>query len=62
MSNCGRKPLEYKPELKAELGDALYSLITVANTFDIDLEDAGQAEIEKYQEGIQHHGNAGSQP
>ena len=37
ISNYGNKPIEYKDELKSELGDILYSLITIANTFDIDL-------------------------
>jgi NTP pyrophosphatase (non-canonical NTP hydrolase) len=66
MSDYGRKPIgpaeldEYKEELKSELGDVLYSLITIANSFDIDLEDALKLVIEKY-EGRLKKGSAGSE-
>jgi len=60
MSNYGRKPIEYKTELKSELGDVLYSLITVANTFDIDLEDALNQVIDKYKRRLVK-GSAGSE-
>ncbi len=52
MSNYGRKPIEYRGELKSELGDVLYSLITIANTFDIDLEDALYQVLEKYKKRL----------
>jgi len=52
MSNYGRKPIEYKNELTTELGDVFYSLITVANTFDIDLEDALQQVLKKYKKRL----------
>ncbi|MBU1038664.1 MazG-like family protein [Patescibacteria group bacterium] len=48
-SDYGKKPVEYKEELKQELGDVLYSLITVANGLDIDLELAVKQAIVKYQ-------------
>lgn len=60
MSNYGRKPIEYREELKSELGDVLYSLITVANSFDIDLEDALHQVIEKYEKRL-IRGSAGSE-
>ncbi|MBU4000492.1 MazG-like family protein [Patescibacteria group bacterium] len=59
MSDYGRKPLEYRKELKSELGDVLYSLITLANTFDIDLEDALNQVLEKYKKRLKK-GSAGS--
>jgi len=60
MSNYGRKPMEYRAELKSELGDVLYSLITIANTFDVDLEDALQQALEKYKQRLKQ-GSAGSE-
>ena len=60
MSNYGRKPIEYREELKSELGDVLYSLITIANTFDIDLEDALYQVLEKYEKRLKK-GSAGSE-
>ncbi|MBU1204604.1 MAG: nucleotide pyrophosphohydrolase [Nanoarchaeota archaeon] len=60
MSNYGRKPIEYRKELKSELGDVLYSLITIANTFDIDLEDALRQVLEKYEKRLKK-GSAGSE-
>ena len=33
MSNYGRKPVEYSQEFKSELGDVLFSLITVSKFF-----------------------------
>ena len=60
MSNYGRKPIEYKDELKSELGDVLYSLITIANTFDIDLEEALHQVLEKYKNRLKK-GSPGSE-
>ncbi len=52
MGNYGRKPIEYREELKLELGEVFYSLITIANTFDIDLEDALNQVLEKYKKRL----------
>lgn len=60
MSNYGKNPVEYKEELKSEMGDVLYSLITIANTFDIDLEDALNKVLEKYEKRLKK-GSAGSE-
>jgi len=60
MSNYGKQPMEYRETLKWELGDVLYSLITVANTYDIDLEDALHQVLEKYERRLQK-GWAGSE-
>ncbi|MCK4997256.1 MazG-like family protein [Candidatus Pacearchaeota archaeon] len=60
MSNYGREPAKYREELKSELGDVLYSLITVANTFDVDLEDALNQVLEKYKKRLMK-GSAGSE-
>ena len=52
--------MEYNQEFKSELGDVLFSLITVANTFDIDLEDALQEVLSKYEKRLKK-GSAGSE-
>src|SRR3989338_7055346 len=48
-SNYGKKPLKYREELKSELGDLIYSIITIANSFDIDLDEALDLALEKYE-------------
>ena len=60
MSDYGRKPLKYRAELKSELGDLLYSIITIANSFDIDLEEALNMVLEKYKKRL-NKGSAGSE-
>ena len=60
MSDYGRKPLEYREELKSELGDLLYSIITIANSFDVDLEEALNMVLEKYKRRL-NKGSAGSE-
>lgn len=60
MSDYGRKPLRYKEELKSELGDLLFSVITIANSFDIDLEEALNIVLEKYKKRL-NKGSAGSE-
>ena len=52
MSNYGRGPIKYRKELKNELGDVLFSLITVANTFNVDLEEALQQVLKKYKQRL----------
>lgn len=52
MSDYGRKPFKYREELKTELGDLFYSIITIANSFDIDLEDALNMVINKYEKRL----------
>lgn len=59
-TNYGRKPFEYREELKGELGDVLYSLITIANTYDIDLEEALKETLQKYKKRLTK-GSAGSE-
>jgi len=60
MSDYGRKPIKFKEEIKSELGDLLYSLITIANYFGIDLEEALNIVIEKYEKRLKK-GSAGSE-
>lgn len=60
MSNYGRQEIQYSEEIKSELGDVLYSLITIANSFDIDLEDALEQVLEKYKTRLKK-GSSGSE-
>jgi len=59
-SDYGRKTIECSNELKYELGDVLFSLITIANTFDIDLEESLNLVLDKYERRLQK-GSAGSE-
>ena len=60
MTNYGRKSLEYREEIKSEIGDAIYSLITVANYFDINLDEALEMVFQKYEKRLKK-GGAGSE-
>jgi NTP pyrophosphatase (non-canonical NTP hydrolase) len=46
---------------KDELGDAFFSLISVANDLEIDLEEALEESLEKYERRINEKGDAGSE-
>lgn len=52
MSNYGRKQLKFKKEIKPELGDLFYSLITIANYFNINLEQALNMILKKYKKRL----------
>ena len=52
MSNYGDHPIQYNDNLKVELGDLFYSIITIANVFDIDLEEALNEVLQKYEQRI----------
>lgn len=55
----GEKPekLQVKED---ELGDALFSLLAVANDLEIDIEEALEKSLEKYRERIDEKGDPGS--
>ena len=52
MSNYGKRSIKYNNNLKMELGDVLYSIITIANVFDIDLDDALNKVLIKYEQRV----------
>jgi NTP pyrophosphatase (non-canonical NTP hydrolase) len=60
MSDYGRKPIKYREEIKYELGDLFYSLITIANFFNIDLEEALNLALQKYKKRLKK-GSPGSE-
>ncbi len=53
MFNYGRDEFQFREEVKGELGDVLYSLITVANSLDVDLEDELEKVLEKYKKRLE---------
>ncbi len=53
MSNYGRDEFQFQDEVKGELGDALYSLITVANSLGVDLEKELEMVLEKYKKRME---------
>ncbi len=59
MSNYGKDEPKYRKELKDELGDVFFSLITVANVYDIDLEEALEEVLKKYRKRLKR-GSIGS--
>ncbi|MFQ6009597.1 MAG: MazG nucleotide pyrophosphohydrolase domain-containing protein [Candidatus Aenigmatarchaeota archaeon] len=52
-TDYGRHPPKKREEIKSELGDALYSLINLANTLNVDIEEALELAMEKYKKRIQ---------
>jgi len=60
MSDYGKKPIKLNKEIKAEIGDLFYSLITLANYFEVDLEEVLDLVLEKYQKRLRK-GSAGSE-
>ncbi|XOA42980.1 MAG: MazG nucleotide pyrophosphohydrolase domain-containing protein [Candidatus Nealsonbacteria bacterium] len=56
-SNYGKKEPEYKEDLKEEIGDAFYSLINLANHYNIDLEQVLEMALEKYKTRLEKRVN-----
>lgn len=52
MSNYGKQPLAYKDSLQSELWDVFYTLIAMANIYDIDLEHALDVVLKKYEKRL----------
>ena len=60
MTDYGRKDFQFRKEAKAEIGDVLFSLITVANSLDVGLEESLDIVLEKYKKRLKK-GSAGSE-
>lgn len=60
MTNYGKNSLDKNNEIESELGDVLYSLIVVANKLDINLEEALNLVLKKYNKRLKK-GSAGSE-
>jgi len=61
MSSYGTKEPKFREEIVSEIGDVFYSLITIANYYNIDLSEALDIVIEKYKKRIEKGGHAGSE-
>ncbi len=51
-SNYGTKEFEYRNEIKIEMGDLLFSLIVLANSLEIDLDEALGIVLKKYEKRL----------
>lgn len=58
--NYGKITPQKSGEMESELGDALYSLITLANSLNIDLDKALNLVLKKYEKRIKNSNSAGS--
>lgn len=61
MTDYGKSDAEPREEIKGELGDALFSLMALANRLDVDLEEALDSVLQKYAKRLQQGGSAGSE-
>ena len=59
-TDYGRQPARPGPELTVEVGDALYSLLALAQACGVDVELALREALAKLERRLAHHGDAGS--
>ena len=59
-TNYGKEKPRYRQEIKNEVGDVFYSLINLSNHYNINLEEALDFVLEKYEKRLQK-GSAGSE-
>lgn len=59
-SEYGRKPSNKNKEMELEIGDAFYSLITIANHYNINLEEVLENVLQKYEKRMKK-GSPGSE-
>lgn len=57
LTDYGKREYIYNPDLARELGDAFYSLIALANIYDIDLERELIASLQKYEKREKRRSN-----
>ncbi len=60
-TDYGRRSPQPRPELADELGDALYSLLALAEVCGVDANDALGVALEKYERRLVERGGAGSE-
>ncbi len=60
MTDYGKKSMVFKDEVGLELGDLLYSVVTIANSLNVDLEEAVENALKKYGERLKK-GSPGSE-
>jgi NTP pyrophosphatase (non-canonical NTP hydrolase) len=59
-STYGRQPFTTSPEFSGELADTFFSLICLANSTNVDLDQALDKALEKYRQRLTTRGDAGS--
>jgi len=59
-NDYGKKQYEKTPNLENEIGDIMFSLICIANGMNIDLKQALNNVIEKYEKRFGENGHIGS--
>ncbi|MGD2178313.1 MAG: MazG nucleotide pyrophosphohydrolase domain-containing protein [Anaerolineae bacterium] len=59
-TDYGRRPYQLRHELANEIGDALYSLLALAEVCGVDAEDALRAALGKYERRLAERGEASS--
>ncbi|HEY76462.1 MAG TPA: nucleotide pyrophosphohydrolase [Thermoflexia bacterium] len=57
----GNEPFQTTDDLRAEIGDALYSLLTLAESCGVDAGEALEEALAKYERRLAQSGRAGSQ-
>ena len=59
-SDYGKGEFKFRREIKEELGDVTFSLIVLANQLNVDLEEALNSAMEKYERRIKERGSPSS--
>ena len=59
-TNYGKEVFKFREEIKSELGDLFFSLVVIANQLNINLEEALNLVLEKYERRIREKGTASS--
>lgn len=59
-TNYGQEPFQFREEMTMEMGDLLFSLLALANSCEIDVDQALEMAMEKYSRRLQG-GTAGSE-
>ena len=60
-TDYGRQAPQFRSGLAGELGDALYSLLALAESCGVDADSALNATLKKYERRLIEHGEAGSE-
>lgn len=60
ITRYGRKPFFPNDEWEAELADCFFSLLCVANLTGVDLDEALERALDKYEDRLERRGDAGS--
>jgi NTP pyrophosphatase (non-canonical NTP hydrolase) len=59
-TDYGQRAPQFRSDLAGEIGDALYSLLALAEVCGVDAEDALNDPLQKYERRLVKHGGVGS--